>query len=156
MHTTTIGNRDRLPRQLPVAGSEVGTYAYLQRCLGSGRLATSPFGSYLRDKRVAAEKSLREIADALSISHVYLGEVERGRRRLLPEKYWKKLAQLIPGVSVSELRKQAVASEPIDPSAVRGRGRDVVVALARRIEENDLSDSLADELLEVLKRGKKR
>lgn len=113
-------------------------------------MSTSPLGAYLREKRTASGKSLREVAEALSISHVYLGEVERGRRRLLPEKYWERLVQLIPGTSLDELRVMAAASEPIDPTTMEGRSRDVVVALARALEEGDMSDDVASRLLEIL------
>lgn len=115
-------------------------------------MSISPLGAYLRDKRTASGKSLREVAKALSISHVYLGEVERGRRRLLPEKYWEKLVQLVPGTSVEELKAMAAASEPIDPAAVEGRSRDVVVALARTLEEGRMSDEVARQLLEILEK----
>jgi transcriptional regulator with XRE-family HTH domain len=121
-------------------------------------LITSPFGTYLREKRTAAGKSLREVADALSISHVYLGEIERGRRRILPKKYWKRLAACVPGISRAELEDHAAASEPIDPAAIEeGPSRHVVVALARRLEEDDIPESLARELVELLeKRGRDR
>ena len=84
---------------------------------------TSPFGEYLREMRTAAGKSLREVAEELAISHVYLGEVERGRRRVLPAKYWKKLAQCVPGISRASLKQYAAASEPIDPAQMEGASR---------------------------------
>lgn len=118
-------------------------------------MSVSPFGAYLRQKRAAAGKSLREVAGALAISHVYLGEVERGRRRTLPEKYWEELVALIPGVSLAELRTLAAVSEPLDPAAMQGPGRDVVVALARTLEEDGMSEDLARRILNVLaKRGR--
>ncbi|HET9949160.1 MAG TPA: hypothetical protein VFQ22_09585 [Longimicrobiales bacterium] len=97
--------------------------------------------------------SLREVADTLGITHVYLGEVERGRRRVLPEKHWEKLVQAIPGLSLAELELAAAASEPLDPAAMEeGPGREVVVALARALEAKTLSEDVAKELLEVLQR----
>lgn len=111
---------------------------------------SSPFGAYLREMRIASGKSLREVADALRISHVYLGEVERGRRRTLPEKYWKRLAKCLPDISMEELETLAGASEPLDPAAMEGRSREVVVALARKLEEGDMSDDLATRLLKIL------
>lgn len=110
----------------------------------------SPFGEYLRGARTASGKSLREVADALTISHVYLGEVERGRRRRLPEKYWEKLAEVIPEISVPELSQLAAASEPLDPAAMEGRQREIVVALARRLEQDGISEDLAQALLKML------
>ena len=51
----------------------------------------SPFGNYIRRMRVASGRSLREVADAIGISHVYLGEVERGVRGPLMESHWDAL-----------------------------------------------------------------
>lgn len=116
-------------------------------------MPNSPFGAYLRERRLKAGLSLREVADALSISHVYLGEVERGRRRTLPEKYWEVLSQTIPDVSVPDLSAHNAASEPIDPAMVEGRKRDLVIALARRLEDGDMSEDLAAELLKMLENG---
>lgn len=110
----------------------------------------SPFGEYLREARSASGKSLREVADALSISHVYLGEVERGRRRMLPQKYWETLAEAIPNVSVRQLSELAAVSEPLDPATMEGRQRDVVVALARKLEQEGMSEDLAQALLKML------
>ena len=116
-------------------------------------MLASPFGAYLREARVASGKSLREVADALSISHVYFGEVERGKRRILPRKYWKLLAKYIPGISIDELEELATVSEPLDPSAFEGSNRDIVVALARTLDEG-ISEDLAAELLRLLQNGK--
>jgi transcriptional regulator with XRE-family HTH domain len=40
----------------------------------------SAFGRYLRGKRQRARLSLRAVAEKLGVTHVYLGEVERGVR----------------------------------------------------------------------------
>jgi transcriptional regulator with XRE-family HTH domain len=125
-------------------------YDYLTLNQG-GPLAISPFGAYLREVRVASRKSLREVADALGISHVYLGEVERGRRRTLPEKYWQELIGVLPGLSWEELESFAEASEPLDPSAMEGRDREVVVALARKLGEGGMSEDVANQLLRILR-----
>jgi transcriptional regulator with XRE-family HTH domain len=117
---------------------------------GDSVAISSPFGAYLRKARIASGKSLREVADALSISHVYLGEVERGRRRILPEKYWGKLVRCIPELSTEELETLAAASEPLDPATMEGPSREVVVALARKLEEEGMSDDLATKLLRIL------
>jgi transcriptional regulator with XRE-family HTH domain len=116
-------------------------------------VTVSPFGAYLRERRTSAGVSLRSVADELGISHVYLGEVERGRRRLLPDKYWERLSEVVPGITVDELRAMAAASAPLDPSSVEGPGREVVVALARRLEEDGLSDDVAGQILRLLEKG---
>jgi len=113
-------------------------------------VSISPFGEYLREVRTAAGKSLRDIADALGITHVYVGEVERGRRRTLPEKYWPALVTCLPSVSIEKLKRIAAISEPLDPAAMDGPGREVVVALARALEEGDMSDDVANQLLQIL------
>lgn len=114
-------------------------------------MSGSPFGVYLREVRTASGESLRRVAEELGITHVYLGEVERGRRRVLPEKYWQKLVALLPGFSLEQLRVLAAASEPLDPAAMEGRSREVVVALARALEEDGMSEELATQLLDVLR-----
>lgn len=118
-------------------------------------MAISPFGVYLRDARTADKKSLREVADELGITHVYLGEIERGRRRSLPEKYWERLTEVVPSITMEGLQAAAAVSEPLDPSTMQGRSRDVVVALARALEDNVMSEDLANRLLDVLNKAKR-
>jgi transcriptional regulator with XRE-family HTH domain len=113
----------------------------------------SPFGEFIKSKRLAAELSLRDVADAVGVSHVYVGEVERGRRRSMPKEHWKALAKAIPGVTEKELRIRAALSAPLDPSELEGRERDVVVALARRIETKPLTETEFTRLLEILSGG---
>jgi transcriptional regulator with XRE-family HTH domain len=118
-------------------------------------VAISPFGAYLRDARTADKKSLREVADALGITHVYLGEIERGRRRSLPEKYWGRLAEVVPSITMERLQAVAAVSEPLDPSTMQGRSREVVVALARALEDDVMSEDLANRLLDALNKAKR-
>ncbi len=56
----------------------------------------SQFGQYIRRKRREVGWSLRQLADALGCSHVYLGEVERGVRAPFGEKWWPRLAETLP------------------------------------------------------------
>jgi transcriptional regulator with XRE-family HTH domain len=108
------------------------------------------FGRYLMTKRKAAGLSLRALADALDISHVYIGEVERGVRPPLKPDWWPKLAQFIPGVTEDELAGLAAKSRPVQlkledaPPVYRELG----LALARRIENQDFSK---DELRELIR-----
>jgi transcriptional regulator with XRE-family HTH domain len=115
-------------------------------------LEPSPFGQYLKKKRNEAEMSLRAVAEALDVSHVYLGEIERGRRRILPEKHWADLIKAVPGITKRELEKHATESAPIDLVDVQGPARDVVVALARRLDSQDLTKREIKQLLGVLER----
>lgn len=72
---------------------------------GGAGMSLPRFGIYLRDKRVAAGLSLRHVADQLGITHVYLGEVERGVRGPLKRKHWDKLIKVIPGVTQENLER---------------------------------------------------
>src|SRR3954454_11823138 len=44
-------------------------------------MTVESLGTYLRDQRVAAELSLRQLADQTGISNPYLSQIERGLRR---------------------------------------------------------------------------
>lgn len=52
------------------------------------------FGSYVRDLRTAAGLSQRALAGRLGVSHVYLGEVERGKRDHLIRERWPVLVEI--------------------------------------------------------------
>ena len=110
----------------------------------------SPFGIYLRQRRTAAGKSLREVAAHLGISHVYLGEVERGRRRTLQEHHWDALVEIVGTITKTELRGVSAQSEPLDAARVKEPGRGVVLALARKLDEGGITESEASRLLSIL------
>lgn len=59
----------------------------------------------IRDIRVAAGRSLRSVADAVGISHVFLGEIERGIRPL-PSSLAPSLARAL-GVEPSQIKGRA-------------------------------------------------
>lgn len=44
-------------------------------------MTVETLGSYLRDQRVAAELSLRQLAEQAGVSNPYLSQIERGLRR---------------------------------------------------------------------------
>src|SRR3954451_2442540 len=48
-------------------------------------MTVESLGTYLRDQRVAAELSLRQLADQAGVSNPYLSQIERGLRRPSPE-----------------------------------------------------------------------
>src|SRR5579872_6882480 len=99
------------------------------------------FGDYVRHARVANGLSLREVADAVGISHVYLGEVERGVRGPLMESHWDALIAAIPSLTRTELKRTAQMSRAleIDLSRAPARYQDLAIALARRFKRRDLS-----------------
>ncbi|MEM6733506.1 MAG: helix-turn-helix transcriptional regulator, partial [Myxococcota bacterium] len=53
------------------------------------------FGRYIREKRLVAGMSLRALAAKLRVSHVYLGEVERGAKGPMAEKHWSRLIKVL-------------------------------------------------------------
>lgn len=110
------------------------------------------FGEYLREKRLAAGISLRKLADDLEITHVYLGEVERGKRRTLPESYWPDLVRRVPGISEAGLRAAAdiSAKVTIDPADHQGEVRDLAIVLARKLATGDVSNDKARKMLRIL------
>ena len=112
----------------------------------------SHFGSYLRRARVASGLSLREVAAALNISHVYLGEVERGVRGPLRPEHWDALLKAIPELTRDGLERHAAASRPLemDISDAPPRYQDLAMALARRLKNRDLSKGQISRLMKVL------
>src|SRR5262249_14591405 len=120
-------------------------------------MSEGAFGRYIRGKRVDAELSLRHVADQLGVSHVYLGEVERGVRGPLAKDRWPDLIRAIPGVIEEELERAAATTRPLQLLLGHAppRYQDLGLALARRIEKQDLSKTQLDQLLRIL-RGKEK
>ena len=110
------------------------------------------FGRYLKTKRAAAGISLRRLADALDISHVYIGEVERGVRPPLKPEWWPKLAKAIPGVTEGDLARHAAESRPVQLNLEEAppEYRELGLALARRIENQDFSKAELRELMSLI------
>lgn len=115
-------------------------------------MGETAFGRYLKKKRMAAGMSLRQVGDLLEISHVYIGEVERGVRPAMKREWWPKLAASIKGITVDELERLAAESRPVQlnledaPPAYRELG----LALARRIEKMDFTEEELRRLREML------
>jgi len=115
--------------------------------------AKSDFGRYFRQAREEAGMSLRQAAKALGITHVYLGEVERGVRAPLPEKHWAKAIKVIPTLEREKLLRTKATSRPVQLELRRKRPeyQDLGLMLARRIQEQDLKKEDLDELLKMLR-----
>ena len=116
-------------------------------------MSETAFGTYLRTKRVAAGLSLRAVADALEITHVYLGEVERGVRGPLNRKHWSKLRQAVAGISRDELQRLEAVSRPLQLNLQDAppQYQDLGLALARRMEERDISPRDMKRLMKLLR-----
>lgn len=115
-------------------------------------MATTAFGRLLRSKRLEAKLSLREVAEKVGVSHVYLGEVERGVRRTINPERWEALLAAIPGLRRVELEHAAAASKVvgIDVADKPPEYQDLALALARRIEQQDLTKVELSKLLSFL------
>ena len=112
------------------------------------------FGKYLRQQRVAADISLRGLAKKLGVSHVYLGEVERGKRGPLSEKHWPVLVENVEGITMNDLRVYASNGRPVQLNLRNAPESQInlVHALARRIRKANLQEHDVEELLRVLRR----
>lgn len=115
-------------------------------------MSTSPFGRYIRAQRVAANLSLRFVAGKLGVSHVYLGEVERGVRPPLKPSRWSKLVEIVPGITPEALERHALTSRPVQLSLADAppQYQDLSLALARRIQKRDLSQAEMQRLMRIL------
>lgn len=118
-------------------------------------MSANVFGNYVRGKRVAAKMSLRRVAEGIGVSHVYLGEVERGDKPPPKRDRWADLARVIPGVTIEDLERHAQGAKPVQLSIgdAPPRYADLALALARRIESRNLSDKQLNEIMNLL--GKK-
>jgi transcriptional regulator with XRE-family HTH domain len=116
---------------------------------------TTSFGKYLRHCRVASNLSLRQLADKIGVGHVYLGEVERGVRGPLKRDRWTALCNAMSPMSMVELERHAKLSRPIqlNLSSAPPTYQNLALALARRLENRDLSKNQLDLLKRVLDAG---
>lgn len=111
------------------------------------------FGEMVREARIQADLSLRQLAEELDVSHVYLGEVERGKRRSLPPRHWDRLVELLPTLTVADLREAAERSKSVtvDPLAHTGQVRDLAITLARKLATDEVGEAQARDILRILK-----
>lgn len=89
---------------------------------------------------------------------MFLGEVERGVRKKLTEEHWPELIKHIPQLTLDGLTRHAAQSAPLqlDLTEAPLRYQDLGTALARRLEQRNLSDADFDTLFDVLNAGGKR
>lgn len=113
---------------------------------------TNGFGRYIRSQRAAAGVSLRSAARVIDVSAVYLGEVERGVRPPLKENHWDALIQAVPTIERGNLERLTANERPIqlDLRDAPPRYQDLGLALARRIEKENISKVDLEKLFKIL------
>ena len=106
----------------------------------------TPYGMLLRKRRMEAGLSLRYVAEAIGVSHVYLADVERGARAPLDEDREPKLRKIIKSLTPAELKAARLLSKPIKITmeSTPEPWTAVTVALARRYEQGDSNDDEQD------------
>lgn len=102
-------------------------------------MTVESLGSYLRDQRVAAELSLRQLAEQAGVSNPYLSQIERGLRRPSAE-VLQQLAKALR-ISAEQVYVQAGILNPDDDHV-----RDVELAV---LGDPVLSERQKQALLEV-------
>ncbi len=104
-----------------------------------GKTVVSSLGEYLREQRVAAELSLRQLAEQTGVSNPYLSQIERGLRRPSAE-VLQQLAKALR-ISAEQLYVQAGILNPDD-----GQVRSVELAI---LGDPVLSERQKQSLLDV-------
>lgn len=111
----------------------------------------STFGQYVRTARLEAGLSLREMARAMDVSHVFIAEVERGVRGLARE-HWPRLLALLPSLDPERLERLERLRLPLrldltdKPAAMQELG----LQFARRVTEANLTNEEIAALMETL------
>ena len=111
------------------------------------------FGKFLRLERVKAGLSLRKTAQELGVSHVYLGEVERGVRAPLARDRWPRLMAVIPAISADQLARLDAEVRPVKLRVAEAPPayQDLALAFARRIENQDLGSEDLQRIWKILR-----
>ncbi len=104
------------------------------------------FGTYIRSHRLVAKLSLRKVANRLNITHVYLGEVERGIKPPFNKKYWTNLINVIPDIEIDVLERLSASEKPVLINVSRAPRvvQRLACALARWIDEHSILDESED------------
>jgi transcriptional regulator with XRE-family HTH domain len=96
-------------------------------------------GEYLKDQRVSAQLSLRQLADQTGVSNPYLSQIERGLRKPSAEV----LQQIAKALRISA-EQVYVRAGILDPT--EGRGGSVELAV---LADNRLTERQKQSLLDV-------
>lgn len=87
-------------------------------------------GEYLREQRVAAQMSLRQLADQAGVSNPYLSQIERGLRKPSAEV----LQQIAKALRISA-EQVYVRAGILDPDEDRGSSVELAVLADNRLTE---------------------
>jgi len=103
-------------------------------------VAATSFGRYMRDVRLKANVSLRDLAKALGVSHVFLSEVERGLRGLARQ-HWPRLLEMLPELDPLRLEHMAKLRLPVRSNVADKPAplQDVCLLFAERVEAGKLT-----------------
>lgn len=123
------------------------------RIISMGNNKTTPYGALLRERRVKAGLSLREVAEHIGISHVFLADVERGVSSPLKVEREVTLLEIMPTVTAAELHRARIASKPVKITPPNERYHELASVFARRVERENLSDSKFNAILALLNEG---
>jgi transcriptional regulator with XRE-family HTH domain len=117
------------------------------------------FGDELRRLRRQANLTLADLADAIGTSIVYISDVERGRKNPpSPIKLKKLLAAMRQEALFPQMLALAVKSRRSVEISVENKSdevTDMVVALARRCDEGDLTNDTIQRILRLLEKEEK-
>ena len=120
--------------------------------MATKRKSTNDYGRYLRNMRLDADISLRSAAKNIGVSAVYFSEVERGVRPPMKKDRWDALLKAIPTLDAEQHARLAANAKPIqlDLRDAPPKYQDLGLALARRIEKKNLSDTDFERLYSIL------
>jgi len=117
-------------------------------------MATKRFGDELRRLRREAGLNLADLADVLDRSIVFVSEIERGRKNPPPPDAIRKLLiRLGHEEKLLEFLRLAVQARESVEISVKNKGKevtDLLLALARRCDEDELDEATADKMRRLL------
>ena len=114
------------------------------------------FGRKLREARLNSGLSLRDLAEKLGVTHVFLGEVERGVKSRLNETHWNALIKALPDLKKEELEDWSKRSQTLelDLRQQSEEFQDLTLVLARAIQtKKDIPERDRMKIMRLLGEG---